>query len=79
MFLIMKNLFERLIPEMVDAIERESEKYPASMGALKELLKNEYFFTYLTMSDAYRLLSMSNLKTFGILELSSLFEQETNH
>lgn len=55
---VMKTVYERLRPELVAQIEKESVKYPTSMEALIKRLQAEFFFTDVRYGDVITLESM---------------------
>lgn len=70
----MKTLLERLKPELLEAINEDAKKYPTIMGLLKQELSIQYFCNDMTISNAYRLTSLTEKGIFGITELHNCFE-----
>jgi len=68
------NLLEKLNPEALEVLKRESVKYPHSIDHLKQRLFSMNFWVDVKIADAYTLCKM-NKKQFGILELASLFNE----
>ena len=54
----MKTVYERLRPELVAQIEKESLKYPTTMECLIDRLKREFFFTDVRYGDVITLESL---------------------
>jgi hypothetical protein len=69
----MKTLFERLKPELLDAMHTESKLYPTLMESLREELKSKYSYLQLTVNQGQRLTQLKN-QNIGILELVDCFE-----
>lgn len=53
----MKNLFDKLKPEIKAAIEVDLEKYPNSTSALVNHLKDTHYVTDLKYGEALKLMS----------------------
>lgn len=70
----MKTLLKRLKPELIIAMGIEEKKYPLIMTSLKDELSRLYFCNDMTISNAYRLTSLTEKNIFGITELHNCFE-----
>lgn len=71
----MKTLLERLKPELITAIELESEKYPTIMDSLKTQLNTKNYYTELSVSDVLQLMNFVNSEKYSILELVGMFDE----
>jgi len=69
----MKTLFERLKPELLDAMHTEAKLYPTLMESLREELENNYSWMQITVNQGQRLTQLKN-QNIGILELVDCFE-----
>ena len=70
----MKTLFERLKPEIITAMELESEQYPATIEMLKRDFEGKHYYTELTVSCIMQLFRYTNSEKYSILELVAMFE-----
>ena len=70
----MKTLFEKLKPEVAELLRLESEMYPTITQDLIDELKSKYFWTEITVKNAYSLVRLDPNKKFGIYELTECFE-----
>ncbi len=48
----MKTLWQKLKPEVKQTINEQEEKYPSMVKAIKIALKDNYFWSHLTISEA---------------------------
>ena len=64
----MNTLWQQLKPEYKQKLNEQSEKYPIIVKAIKIALKDNYFWSHLTIGQAKDLISFTDL-TFG--EMSS--------
>lgn len=71
----MKTLFERLKPELLDAMYTESKLYPTLMESLREELKSKYSYLQLTVNQGQRLTQLKN-QNIGIMELVDCFYED---
>jgi hypothetical protein len=71
----MRNLLERLKPEVFESLQREKILYPFSMRCLEDDLRKNLVCTYLTVDSAYRLVGLTGGLTFGISELVNCFNE----
>ena len=69
----MRNLLERLKPEVLESLQRDKILYPFSMRCLEDDLRNNVICTYLTVDAAYRVVSLTGSLTYGISELVNCF------
>lgn len=69
----MKTLFERLKPELLDAMYTEAKLYPTLMASLREELETNYSWMHITVNQGQRLTQLKN-QNIGILELADCFE-----
>jgi hypothetical protein len=70
----MKTLFEKLKPEVAELLRLESEMYPTITQDLIDELKSKYFWTEITVKNAYSLVRLDQNKKFGIYELTECFK-----
>ena len=70
----MKNLLERLKPEVMQKISYENLKYPLTMESLKHNLRITDSILDIKISDAFKLSMLMN-DNLGISELVSYFEE----
>ena len=68
----MKNLFERLKPELVIKLEQERLLYPCSIEVFEKALKSYYWEIDLPVRFAYNVVNLSN-NNFGISQLLDCF------
>jgi hypothetical protein len=59
-----KTLYDRLKPEYRKAISKNEKKYPFITSSLVEVLKSNYFWNDLTISQAKDVISFTD-QTFG--------------
>ena len=64
----MNTLWQQLKPEYKQKLNEQSEKYPIIVKSIKLALKDNYFWSHLTIGQAKDLISFTDL-TFG--EMSS--------
>ena len=48
----MKTLWQKLKPEVKQTINEQEEKYPSMVKAIKIALKDNYFWSHLTIGEA---------------------------
>ena len=48
----MKTLWQRLKPEIKQTIKKQEEKYPSMFKGVKIALKDNYFWSHLTIGEA---------------------------
>ena len=48
----MKTLWQKLKPEIKQALKDQEEKYPSMVKAIKIALKDNYFWSHLTIGEA---------------------------
>lgn len=72
----MKTLYDRLKPELKDALESRHEEYPATFEDIKKSLINNHFWVELKIVEATDLCSLLNV-VFSIDSLSDIFNDET--
>jgi hypothetical protein len=48
----MKTLWQRLKPEIKQTIKKQEEKYPSMIKGVKIALKDNYFWSHLTIGEA---------------------------
>ena len=72
----MKTLFEKLKPEVAELLRLEIELNPAVTQDLIDELKSKYFWTELTVKNAYSLVRLDQTKRFSIYELMECFNNE---
>lgn len=71
----MITLYDRLKPELKEALELEKNKYPATVEDVKNSLTNKYFWSNLELQEAMNLCSLLNV-VFSIYSLSDIFNDE---
>ena len=71
----MKNLLERLKPEIKDNLLKDKEVYPSLVGGLFKTLENNVAITQLTLEDVNNLSSFSPTSINKILEVYEMFEE----
>ena len=69
----MKTLFEKLKPEVAELLRLESEIYPTIAQDLMYELQSKYFWTEITVKNAYFLVRLDQNKSFNILQLTECF------
>ena len=62
----MKNLYERLNPDILESINRDEWKYPYTTKALKKKLKNSISWDDLTVGDVRSIVLHSHVKVINI-------------
>lgn len=71
----MKNLLERLKPEVLLEINKDLEKFPFLVESIYKNLENNTNYNNLTILAGKQLCLCAGVE-FGILEINSLFESE---
>ena len=59
----MKSLYERLTPEALAAIEKETNRYPSTWKSINEGLKQNYWVIDLTLGTVTTMASCEELRT----------------
>ena len=72
----MKTLFEKLKPEVAELLRLEIKRYPTIAQDLIDELQSKYFWTEITVKNAYFLVRLDLNKKFSIYELTECFENE---
>ena len=67
----MKNLFQRLKPEIKDKLLSDIQEYPTLVNGLLEVLENNVAVTEVKLGD---LSSLSNFSPNWVSEISQLYE-----
>jgi NADH:ubiquinone oxidoreductase subunit E len=67
----MKNLFQRLKPEIKDKLLSDIQEYPTLINGLLEVLENNVAVTEVKLGD---LSSLSNFSPNWVSEISQLYE-----
>ena len=67
----MKNLFQRLKPEIKDKLLSDIQEYPTLINGLLEVLENNVAVTEVKLGD---LSSLSNFSPNWISQISQLYE-----
>jgi hypothetical protein len=67
------TLFEKLLPEYKEQLEKEADTYPMIVKDLKVKLKNSNFIVELTIGDAFRLLDATTKESVSFINLLKLF------
>ena len=70
----MKTLFEKLKPEVAELLRLETERYPTTARDLIDELQSKYFWTEITVKNAYFLVRLDLNKSFNIYQLTECFE-----
>lgn len=71
----MRNLLERLKPEVLESLQRDKVLYPFSMRCLEDELRSKVICTDLSVSNAYQVVNLTGSLTFGISELVNCFNE----
>lgn len=72
----MKTLFEKLKPEVAELLRLENELYPTIAQDLIDELQSKYFWTEITVKNAYFLTRLDLNKSFNIYNLTECFNDE---
>ena len=72
----MKTLFEKLKPEVAELLRLEIEMYPTITQDLIDELQSKYFWTEITVKNAYFLVRLDLNKSFNIYQLTECFKNE---
>jgi hypothetical protein len=71
----MKNLLERLKPEVLLEINKDLEKHPFLVKSIYTNLERNRMYNDLTILEGHQLCLCAGVE-FGILQIDSLFEKE---
>ncbi len=71
----MRNLLEKLKPEILEAINLDAEKFPHYVEHLKKELEVNHSWLNITVNTADNLLRYAG-KNLGIIELSEIFLEQ---
>ncbi len=69
----MKNLYERLNPDILESINKDEWKYPYTTKALKKKLKNSVSWDDLTIADVRSIVLHSHVKVINIEAVDFIF------
>jgi hypothetical protein len=69
----MKNLYEKLKPEIRDSIQEDLKKYPATTMALIDSLKRNNFWSDLKVHDVSKLINFSHTNLLSISHMDLLY------
>jgi uncharacterized protein YkvS len=70
----METLFEKLLPEHKERLEKEADTFPNIVKDLKIKLKENHLIVELTIGDAFKLLDSTTKKSVNFSNLNELFE-----
>ena len=70
----MKTLFEKLKPEVAELLRLENELFPTITQDLIDELQSKYFWTEITVKNAYFLVRLDLNKSFNIYQLTECFK-----
>ena len=68
----MKTLYDRLKPELKEALELQAEKYPSTFEGVKNSLINNHYWSQLKVQEAMDLCSLLNI-VFSVDNLYDIF------
>ena len=68
----MKNLYERLKPEILEDIQKDLKKYPATTKDLINTLKSTHCWTDLTVHEVNRIITFSHTNLLSISHMDLL-------
>lgn len=71
----MKTLFERLKPEIINAMELDALEYPLTVEMFERHFQGKNYFTELDVSCVLQLFKYTNSEKYSILELVGMFEE----
>jgi len=69
----MKNLYERLKPEIRNGIQEDLKRYPTTTKALIDSLKTANFWSDLKVHDVNRIITFSHTNLLSISHLDLLY------
>ena len=69
----MKTIYDRLNPDILASINNDEQKFPYTIKALKEKLKNSISWDQLTISDVRSVVLHSHIKIIDINEMDLMW------
>ena len=69
----MKNLYDRLKPDILASINKDEQRYPLTTRALKIKLKNNICWDQLSVSDIKSIITHSHTKWIEVDQLDFLW------
>ena len=69
----MKNLYDRLKPDVLASINKDQQKYPYSTRALKVKLKSTYDWSELSVGNVHSIINHSHVTLIDICQTDLLF------
>jgi len=69
----MKNLYNRLKPEILVSINNDKQKYPFTTRALKMKLKSSYDWSELSIGNVQSIITHSHMSLLDVCQTDLLF------
>jgi hypothetical protein len=69
----MKNLYNRLKPEILMSINNDNQKYPFTTRALKMKLKSSYDWSELSIGNVQSIITHSHISLVDVCQTDLLF------
>ena len=69
----MKNLYNRLKPDILESINKDEQKYPYTTKALKIKLKSSDDWSQLSISDVQAIITHSHISIFDISHMDLMW------
>ena len=69
----MKNLYNRLKPEILVSINNDNQKYPFTTRALKMKLKSSYDWSELSIGNVQSIITHSHVSLLDVCQTDLLF------
>tara|TARA_Y100000004_G_scaffold1868_1_gene2339 strand:+ start:627 stop:857 length:231 start_codon:yes stop_codon:yes gene_type:complete len=72
----MKNLYNRLKPDVLASINKDQQKYPYTTRALKIKLQSSYDWSELSVGNVQSIISHSHLSLVDVCQTDLLFGEK---
>jgi len=69
----MKNLYNRLTPDILASINSDEQRYPYTTKALKQKLKNSICWDELSISDIKSIITHSHVKIIDVDQIDFMW------
>ena len=69
----MKNLYNRLKPDILASINKDKQKYPFTTRALKLKLKSTYDWSELSIGNVHSIINHSHISLVDVCQTDLLF------
>ena len=72
----MKNLYQKLKPEIKHRLHRNSDKYAVSISGIVNILKSKQYYNELTIGDIKQIRAFGDVTSTDILWPDTLFNSK---